>query len=142
MSFGKLNTQIEVVAPGRVLDHSGFAVGNGSGSAAGSGIGNQGGAGSGGGSGVVVGDQVLATVRAAMSDGAVGRRSGERMVNQAALATSQVTFRFRAIPGVVVTPALAILCGGKRYRIVTATDVAGRGRYWEVTAELAEKSVW
>ena len=126
MSFGKLNTLIEIVAPGRALDPAGFAIGGGSGIGVEPGgdsvVSISGGAGLSG-SGVV-GDTALATIRAAMSDGAVGRRSGERMVNQAALATSQVTFRFRAIPGVVVTAALAIVCGGKRYRIVTATDVA------------------
>jgi head-tail adaptor len=82
-------------------------------------------------------DAVVASTRAYKEE----RHGGERWANMAAFSEATVLFRFRAIPGVEVTAAHAIICSGRRYRIISADDVRGRGMYIEVTAELTEGTV-
>jgi len=81
-------------------------------------------------------DTLMATIRAYKED----RHGTMRWANRAAFSTASCMFRFRAIPGVEVTTKLQILCYGKRYRIISAEDVRGRGMYIEVLAERMEAS--
>jgi head-tail adaptor len=82
-------------------------------------------------------DEAIASVRAYKEE----RHGGERWANMAAYSEATALFRFRAIPGVEVTASNAIICGGRRYRIISAEDVRGRGMYVEVMAELLEGTV-
>ena len=82
-------------------------------------------------------DEVLASVRAYMEQ----RHGSERWAGLAAYSETTALFRFRRIPGVEVTTAHAIVCGGRRYRIVSAEDVLGRGVYTEALCELLEGTV-
>lgn len=81
-------------------------------------------------------DVVLATVRAYRED----RHGNERWANRAAFSTATALFRFRVIPGITVTTALAIICGGERFKIVSVENVRQRGMYLEVLAEHMEPS--
>ena len=81
-------------------------------------------------------DTVLANVRAYRED----RHGTQIWVNRAAFSTATAMFRFRIIPGLTVTPRLFILCGGERFRILSAEDVRGRGMYWECLAETVSSS--
>ena len=83
------------------------------------------------------GDTVLANVRAYKED----RHGNERWANMAAFSAATSLFRFRAIPGLMIDTSLFILCGGDRFRILSAEDVKGRGMYVEVLAEKLEASV-
>jgi head-tail adaptor len=82
-------------------------------------------------------DTAIASVKAYKEE----RHGNERWANMAAYSEATAMFRFRAIPGVAVTTSHAIVCGGRRYRIVSAEDVRGRGMYVEVMAELLEGTV-
>jgi head-tail adaptor len=82
-------------------------------------------------------DEVVASVRAYREE----RHGGERWANMAAFSDATAMFRFRAIPGVEITASHAILCRGRRYRIISAEDVRGRGMYVEVMAEMLEGTV-
>lgn len=77
-------------------------------------------------------DAVLASVRVYRE----GRHGGERWADMARFSEATDLFRFRAVPGLAVTPEHALICGGERFRIISARDV--RGVYTEV---LAEKTV-
>ncbi len=79
-------------------------------------------------------DTVLASVRAYKEE----RHGNVQWANRAAFSGATSLFRFRVIPGVSVDTKLQILCGGKRYKILSAEDVRGRGMYIEVLAELLE----
>ena len=81
-------------------------------------------------------DTVLATVRAYRED----RHGTTIWANRAGFSTASCLFRFRAIPGVTVDTKLQILCGGERFKILSAEDVRGRGMYIEVLAERLEAS--
>jgi len=83
------------------------------------------------------GDTVLANVRAYKED----RHGTERWANMAAFSSASALFRFRAIPGLKVDTSLFILCGGERFRILSAEDVKGRGMYVEILAERLEATV-
>jgi len=78
------------------------------------------------------GDSFLASVRAYKED----RHGGESWRNRAAFSTATALFRFRSIPGLVITTAMFIVCASERYNIVSAEDVRGRGMYTEALAEL------
>ena len=76
-------------------------------------------------------NKVIASVRAYHEE-----RSGTRnWANRAAFSTAACLFRFRVIPGVIITPSNIIICRGERYRILSVEDVRGRGMYIEVLAE-------
>ena len=81
-------------------------------------------------------DTVLASVRAYRED----RHGTSIWANRAAFSTATALFRFRVIPGLTVTPRLFILCGGERFRILSAENVRGRGMYWECLAETVSPS--
>jgi head-tail adaptor len=83
------------------------------------------------------GDTVLANVRAYRED----RHGNERWANMAAFSAATSLFRFRAIPGLTVDTSLFIVCGGARFRILSAEDVKGRGMYVEVLVERLEGTV-
>lgn len=85
----------------------------------------------------VAADTAIASVRAYREE----RHGGERWANMAAYNSATVLFRFRSIPGIEVTASYAIICRGRRYRIISAEDVRGRGMYVEVMAELLEGTV-
>jgi len=81
-------------------------------------------------------DTIVASVRAYKED----RHGTVQWANRAAFSTATCLFRFRVIPGVIVDTKLQIICGGDRYRILSAEDVRGRGMYVEVLAERLEAS--
>ena len=110
MSFGRMNTPIEIISTTPIKDAEGF---------------------------VTTGDTVLANVRAYFEP----KNATEKWRNNAAFSEASALFRFRAIPGVTVDPTIYIICGGDRYRIISAEDVRGRGRYWEIVAAKVEGSV-
>ncbi len=110
MSFGKINSLINIISAEPVKDSEGF---------------------------VTTGDHIFVSVRAYKED----RHGNERWANMAAFSEATALFRFRMIPGVEITTSLFIVCGGERYRIVSAEDVRGRGMYVEVLAEKQEGTV-
>jgi head-tail adaptor len=79
-------------------------------------------------------DVVLATVRAYRED----RHGTKTWANRAAFSEATALFRFRALPGVSVSPTLYIACQGERFKIISAEDMRGRGMYIEVLAERIE----
>lgn len=105
MSFGKMNTFIEILSSQPVLDSEGF--------------------------GTTGGDTVLANVRAYKED----RHGNEMWANRAAFSSATSLFRFRWIPDIAVTTSHFIICDGCRYNITSVEDVRGRGMYIEVLAE-------
>jgi hypothetical protein len=66
-------------------------------------------------------DIVLATIRAYQEE----RHGTKIWTNRAAFSTATTLFRFRAIPGVTITPALTILYAGVRYKIPRAGGQPG-----------------
>jgi hypothetical protein len=74
-------------------------------------------------------DTVLASVRAYRED----RHGTKLWANRAAFSTATCLFRFRSIPGVTVTPALALLCDNVRYKILSVEEL--RGMYIECLCE-------
>lgn len=81
-------------------------------------------------------DVVLAIVRAYRED----RHGNELWANRAAFSTATALFRFRVIPGIAVTAAMIIVCGGERFKIISVENVCQRGMYLEVLAEHMEPS--
>ena len=77
-------------------------------------------------------DTVLASVRAQKEE----RHGSVKWANRAVFSTATVLFRFRKIPNLRPVSSLYMLCGGERYKIVSAEDVKGRGLYYECLAEL------
>ena len=75
-------------------------------------------------------DEVLASVRVYRE----GRHGSEKWANRSAFTDATDLFRFRVIPGLSVTPAMLIICGGSRFEITSVEDVKGRGMYLEVLA--------
>ena len=76
------------------------------------------------------GDSVLASVRAYRE----GRHGNQKWANRATFSESTDLFRFRTIPNLTVTTAMAIMCDGERFDITSVEDVSGRGMYVEVLA--------
>ena len=81
-------------------------------------------------------DVVLASVRAYKEE----RHGTKIWANRAAFSTATCLFRFRKIPNVEVTTKQLIICGGKRYKILSAEDIRGRGMYIEILCERLEAS--
>jgi head-tail adaptor len=79
--------------------------------------------------------EALASVRAYKEE----RHGSEKWAGLAAFSTATCLFCFRAIPGLAITTAHSIECGGKSYRIVSAEDV--RGMYVEALCEILEGTV-
>ena len=107
MSFGKMNSFIDIIQTEQTKDTDGFAITT---------------------------DTVLASVRAYKEE----RHGNVQWANRAAFSNATALFRFRVILGVTVDTKLQIICDGKRYKILNAEDVRGRGMYIEVLAELLE----
>ena len=81
-------------------------------------------------------DTIIASIRAYIEE----RHGTKIWANRAAFSTASCMFRFRIIPEVEVTTKQQILCNDKRYKILSAEDVRGRGMYIEVLAERLEAS--
>ena len=79
-------------------------------------------------------ETVLASIRVYQE----GRHGSERWANLAAFSEATDLFRFRVIPGVMVTTSQFLVVGGERYEIVSVEDVKGRGMYLEVLAKKVE----
>ena len=107
MSYGKMNSFMEIVLPTTIKDEEGFTT---------------------------PGDSVLASVRAYRE----GRHGTQKWANRAAFSEATDLFRFRTIPDVSVTTAMAIVCDGERFDITSVEDVSGRGMYVEVLAKKTE----
>ena len=107
MSYGKMNSFMEIVLPTTIKDEEGFTT---------------------------QGDSVLASIRAYRE----GRHGTQKWANRAAFSEATDLFRFRTIPGLSVTTAMAIVCDNERYDITSVEDVSGRGMYVEVLAKKSE----
>ena len=79
-------------------------------------------------------DTVLATVHAYRE----GRHGSQKWVNRAAFSEATDLFRFRTIPGLIVTTSQVVLCGDDRFEITSVEDVKGRKMYLEVLAKRIE----
>ena len=110
MSYGKMNTTIDIITTEPVKDSEGFAT---------------------------RGDHILATVKAYREVRNTSAR-WERIIGSAAFSNVTAIFRFRKIPGLEVTGSHFLCDGEGRYNIVGAEDVRGRGMYVEVLAEKLE----
>lgn len=82
-------------------------------------------------------ETVVATVRACRED----KHGSERWANMAVFASATATFRFRSIPGVSITTAHIIRCGGAQFNILSVENVRGRGMYVEAVCEEVRPSV-
>ena len=76
-------------------------------------------------------DEVLASVRVYRE----GRHGSQRWANLAAFSEGTDLFRFRCIPGLMITTDQFLICDDCRYDIVSVEDVKGRGMYIEVLAK-------
>lgn len=79
-------------------------------------------------------DEILASVRVYRE----GRHGSQRWANLATFSEATDLFRFRVIPGLVVSTDHIIVCDGGRYNITSVEDVKGRGMYIEVLAKKVE----
>jgi hypothetical protein len=77
-------------------------------------------------------DEVLARVRAYHEQ----RHGNVKWANRAAFSEATALFRFRVIPGVAVEPLFKIVCGLKRFEVLSV-EVLG-GRYVEILAREVE----
>jgi hypothetical protein len=110
MSYGKMNSFIDIVSASPAKDAEGFAVTE---------------------------DITVASVRAYKEE----RHGNERWANMSAYSLATAMFRFRKIPEVEVPTSHLIICGARRYRIISAEDVRGRGMYIEAITEVLEGTV-
>ena len=81
-------------------------------------------------------DKIIASVRAYQEE----RHGTKIWANRAAFSTATCMFRFRVIPNIEITTKLQIICDGKRYKILSAENVRGRGMYIEALCERMEAS--
>ena len=79
-------------------------------------------------------DTILASLHAYRE----GRHGSQKWVNRAAFSEATDLFRFRTIPGLIVTTEHVILCDGERYEITWVEDVKGRNMYLEVLVKRIE----
>ena len=82
------------------------------------------------------GDSVLASIRAYRE----GRHGTQKWASRAAFSEATDLFRFRIIPNLTVTTAMAVMCDEERFDITSVEDVSGRGMYVEVLAKKTEGS--
>ena len=82
------------------------------------------------------GDTVLANVRAYFEP----KNSTEKWRNNAVFAEANALFRLRVIPGLAIDATMDILCGGRRYNILSVEDVRGRGQYLEIIGKAVDAS--
>lgn len=76
-------------------------------------------------------DEVLASVRVYRE----GRHGSQRWANLSAFSEATDLFRFRRIPGLVITTDHILVCEDGRFEITSVEDVKGRGMYIEVLAK-------
>ena len=69
-----------------------------------------------------------------------GRHGSEKWANMTTYSTATDLFRFRVIPGVMVTTEMKILCSGHTFEITSVENVKGRGMYLEVLGTEGKKS--
>ena len=69
-----------------------------------------------------------------------GRHGSERWANKGRFSEATDLFRFRVIPGLTVTTAMTLVCGGERFQITSVENVRGRGLYLEVMAKAVNPS--
>ena len=81
-------------------------------------------------------DVVVATVRAYRE----GRHGSEKWANRATFSEATDLFRFRTIPGLIVTADMRLLCDGSVFEITSVEDVKGRGMYIEALAKEVQPS--
>ena len=82
------------------------------------------------------GDTILANVRAYFEP----KNSTEKWRNNAVFAEANALFRLRVIPGLVIDTTMDILCGSRRYNILSVEDVRGRGQYLEIIGKAVDAS--
>jgi head-tail adaptor len=104
MSYGKMNTFIDIIKKVTIKDSEGFSTEV---------------------------DNIIASVRAYRE----GRHGNEKWANRAAFSEATDLFRFRKIPHVTITTAMAVVNGDRRFEITSVEDVKGRGMYLEVLAK-------
>ena len=109
MSFGKMNTQIQIMRKRVAIDDEGFQTET---------------------------DVVVATVRAYRE----GRHGSEKWANRAAFSEATDLFRFRTIPGLMVTTNMRLFCDGSVFEITSVEDVKGRGMYIGVLCKEVQPS--
>jgi hypothetical protein len=96
MSFGKLRDPITILRVHYLKDPDGF--------------------------GQTSRDEVLARVRAYHEQ----RHGNVKWANRAAFSEATALFRFRVIPGLSVEPLLLIVCGLKRYEVLSVEVLGAR----------------
>ena len=94
MSFGKMNTPIQILRVTYAKDEDGFATPT---------------------------DEPVKSVRAYFEQ----RHGNVKWANRAAFSEATALFRFRVIPGVAVEPLYIIVCGLKRFEILSV-EVLGK----------------
>ncbi|KGP75582.1 phage head-tail adapter protein [Desulfosporosinus sp. Tol-M] len=104
MSYGKMNTSIDLIEKVTVKDPEGFRTEV---------------------------DNIVASVRAYRE----GRHGNEKWANRASFSEATDLFRFRRIPDVSITTAMAVVNKEGRFEITSVEDVKGRGMYIEVLAK-------
>ena len=81
-------------------------------------------------------DTVLATLKAYKED----RHGNKIWANRSAFSEATSLFRFRAIPGITITPSHIISCNASHYRIESIENVRSRSMYYEILAVKIESS--
>lgn len=104
MSYGKMNSFIDITQKETIKDSEGFKIQT---------------------------DNILASVRAYRE----GRHGNEKWANRASFSEATDLFRFRHIPGLIVTTSMIIVCDNGRFEITSVEDVKGRKMYVEVLAK-------
>lgn len=110
MSYGKMNTIVDIVKPTITTDEDGFRITT---------------------------DEVLATVRAYREGRHGSERWANRAAFTDA--TDLFRFRVIP-PKLTVSTDIALVCGEERFEITSVEDVKGRGMYVEVLARKVESS--
>jgi head-tail adaptor len=77
------------------------------------------------------GDVILASVRAYKEF----KHGSEAWKSRAVFSTATTLFRFRWIPGLTVTTAMAVICGGEKYNIVSVENVRDRNMFIEILTD-------
>ncbi len=113
MSFGKMNTNIDIVSTEPIKDAEGF---------------------------VIKGDRTLASVKAYKEVRNTTAR-WERIVGSAAFSNVTTLFRFRKVPALALSTSHFISDEDGRYNIINVENIKGRGMYVEVLTEKLEGTV-
>ena len=82
-------------------------------------------------------DEVLASIRVYRE----GWHGSQRWANLAAFSEATDLFRFRCIPGLMVTTDQFLVTEDGRFDIVSVENVKGRGMYIEVLAKRSKSTI-